>query len=276
MKPRLFVGRGSSALSAFALVSLLACFPGALRAANPTPNTGKIYVAGTEGGSQVATSEKVEALKTKSIFVAQGSQIETKPQATLTMVFSNGTGVFLYPDTHIDIRRFTQEPFVASRTDLEVEPSISHTVVFLSRGALAPSTSKLAAGSTFTILTWLGSFNLHGGNIVVQADTLGVKFFLLAGEGTVQGGELDLGGHVLHAGEQAVILPGAPGQPNIVRISEIPAADLPALQAGAPQAYAARKTVFFEENATGEINALPVVPVSLPVQSTVSPSQLPR
>ena len=137
MKPRLFVGRGSSALSAFALVSLLACFPGALRAANPTPITGKIYVAGSEGGSQVATSEKVEALKTKSIFVAQGSQIETKPQATLTMVFSNGTGVFLYPDTHIDIRRFTQEPFVASRTDLEVEPSISHTVVFLSRGALA-------------------------------------------------------------------------------------------------------------------------------------------
>ncbi|RFC44763.1 MAG: hypothetical protein DUW69_001957 [Verrucomicrobia bacterium] len=192
------------------------------------------------------------------------------------MVFSNGTGAFLYPDTHLEVRGFTQEPFIASRTDLEIEPSISHTVVFLARGAVAVSTSKLASGSTFTLLTWLGSINLHGGNLVVESDSLGVKIFLLAGEGTVQGGALDFGGHVLHAGQQAVFLPGAPGQPNSARIREIPAADLPAIEAAAAQAYAARKTVFFEQDATGEITAAPVVPVALPVQTTISPSRLPR
>ncbi len=277
MNPRLFPGRSLSALGALAFVTLLAFGPVQVRAESKGKAlTGKIYVAGTQGGAQVATGEKVEALAIKSVFLAQGAQIETKPQGTLTMVFSNGTGAFLYPDTHLEVRGFSQEPFTASRTDLEIEPSISHTVVFLSHGAFAVSTSKLAAGSSFTILTWLGSFNLHGGNLVVESDSLGVKFTLLAGEGTAQGGELDLGGHVLHAGEQAVILPGAPGQPNIVRIREIPAADLPALEAAAAQAYAARKTVFFEQDATGEITAAPVVPVSIPVQATVSPSRLPR
>ncbi len=277
MNPRLFLGRSLSALGVLASVSLLAFSPAQLLAESKgKATTGKIYVAGTEGGAQVATGEKIEALAIKSVFMAQGAQIETMAQGTLTMVFSNGTGALLYPDTHLEVRGFNQEPFIASRTDMEIEPSISHTVVFLSRGAFAVSTSKLAAGSTFTLLTWLGSFNLHGGNLVVESDSLGVKFSLLAGEGTVQGGELDLGGHVLHAGEQAGILPGAPGQPNIVRIRKIPAADLSALEAAAAQAYAARKTVFFEQDATGEITAAPVVPVSLPVQATVSPSQLPR
>jgi hypothetical protein len=237
---------------------------------------GKIFVVGVEGGAQVATGERIETLTEKSIFRAQGAQIETMTHGKLSLVFSNGTGVFLEPDTHIEVKRFSQEPFSASRTDLELEPSISHAEVFLSRGSLAVSTSKLAAGSTVIIQTWLGSLNLHGGDIVVESDSNAVKFFILKGEGTVQGGTLDLGGHVLHAGEQAVILPGPVGQPNIVQISKIPAADLPRLQEELDLAYTARKTVFFEEDTTGEVIAVPVVPTSLPVQSTVSPSRLPR
>lgn len=277
MPTLLFSRRSLSALGAFALVAALAFTPQALQAQTQVKNpAGKIYVAGVVGGAQVATGEKIEALAVKSTFRAQGAQIETKPKGTLTMVFSNGTGAFLDQDTHIEVKRFTQEPFTASRTDLELEPSISHTVVAIARGTVAVSTSKLAAGSTLIFETWLGSINLHYGNLVIEVDSTAVKFFILQGEGTVQGGPLDLGGHVLHAGEQAVILPGQAGQPNIVQISPIAPADLPALEAQVAMAYAARKTVFFEEDAAGEVTAAPVVPTSLPVQATVSPSRLPR
>ena len=43
---------------------------------------------------------------------------------------------------------------------------------------------------------------------------------------TAFGGSLDLSGQVVHAGEQAMILPGAPGQPNVVTISKILPEDL--------------------------------------------------
>lgn len=266
-----------SALGTFAIIALVALTPAALHAqGRPKNPAGKIYVASLTGGSQIASGDTVEALSQKSIFLAQGARIETKPTGTLAMVFSNGTGIFLDHDTHIEIKRFTQESFVASRTDLELEPSISDTQVALSRGTLAVSTSKLAAGTMMSFSTSLGSINLHGGRLVIEAESGQAKFSLLDGEGTVHGGDLDLGGHVLHGGEQAVILPGPPGQPNLVKIGKIPADELASLEVKAAMAYAARKTVFFETDDTGDVIAVPVVPTTLPVQATVSPSQLPK
>src|ERR1019366_7859626 len=155
---------------------------------------GKIYVANMEGGAQIANGDRIEAVTTKSIFVAQGSAIETKPRGVLAIVFSNGTGVALDPETHIEVKRFTQEPFIASRTDLELEPSVSQTQVVVARGTLAVSTSKLAAGSVMNFITPLGAINLHGGKVVIEVESGRSKISLLEGEGTVSGGDLDLGG----------------------------------------------------------------------------------
>jgi hypothetical protein len=277
MKPRRPVGRALSAMGALAFFAALAVTPLTLQAQAPKKNpTGKIYVASLTGSSQLSTGDKIEALTQKSIFFAQGAQIETKPGGTVALVFSNGTGISLAHDTHIEVKLFTQEPFVPNRTDLETEPSISHTQVLLSSGTLAVSTSKLAAGSTLTILTPLGSINLRSGKVVIDSEADFTKISLLDGEGTVLGGGLDLGGKVLHPGEQAIIRPGSPGQPNLVAIGKIPDAELAAIQDEADMAYAARKTVFFETDATGDIQAVPVVPSSVPVQATVSPSQLPH
>ncbi len=262
---------GACAWLAMLMVGPLAS--SALAAKFPSP---KVYVSSLKGDSQIVSGGRVTALSQKSAFPAQGAQIETMPQGSVAMVLSNGSGFFLDHDTHIDIKRFTQEPFVASRTDMEREPSVSHTEIFLNRGTLAVSTSKLAAGSTFTILTALGSIHLHGGNLVVEIDGGDVKISLLDGEGTVYGGELDLGGHVLRSGEQAIIRAGPPGHANIVTIGKIPADELPPLQERADTAYAARKTVLFQTDESGEINALPVVVPSVPVQATVSPSRLPN
>ena len=257
-------------------MALLVVSPFALHAQTSKAPVGKIYVASLEGGAQIANGDKIEALTPKSIFVAQGSAIETRSRAVLAMVFSNGTGIALEPETHIEVRRFTQEPFVASRTDLELEPSVSHTQVFVAHGTLAVSTSKLAAGSVMNILTPLGSINLHGGKVVIVVEDGTTRITMLEGEGTVRGGDLDLGGKVLHAGEQALIRPGPPGEPNLVVIQKIPAEELTPLEEKAALAYQARKTVFFESDGTGEINVVPVVPTSVPVQATISPAKLPN
>lgn len=269
--------RGLFATGAGACLALLLVGPlvSLAQAAAKSPSP-KVYVSSLTGDAQIVSGDRVTPLTPKSVFPAQGARVESKPQGSVAMVLSNGTGLFLDHDSQIDIKRFTQEPFVASRTDMEREPSVSHTEIFLARGLLAVSTSKLAAGSTLTIVTALGSIHLHGGNIVVEVvgDTVSVS--LLEGECTVYGGELDLGGHVLRSGEQAIIRPGTPGHANLVTIAKIPASELPPLQERADMAYAARKTVFFQTDESGEINALPVVVPSVPVQATVSPSRLPN
>lgn len=268
--------RRLSALGACAFIFSLALSPVTLTAQSAAKIlTGKFYVAGVQNGAQLAVGERVETLTAKSSFPAQGARIETKPAGTVALVLSNGTGLALSQDTHIEVKRFSQEPFVASRTDLESEPSVSQTEISLARGTLSVSTSKLAAGSSMSFLTPLGSISLHGGNLVIEVDGDTVKISLLEGEGTVRGGEYDLGGHVLRTGEQAVIRPGPPGRANLVEITKIPAGELAALAAKAAIAYAARKTVAFAATAEGEIQALPVVTASLPVQATVSPSRLP-
>ena len=274
---RLLTHCGLSAIGAYACVVLLTVAPVSLRAQiQPKAPSGKIYVAGLEGGAQIFTGDKIEALTLKSVYVAQRTAIETNPHGTLAMVFSNGTGISLDPETHIDVKRFTQEPFVASRTDLELEPSVSQTEVFVAHGTLAVSTSKLAAGSVMTYLTPLGSINLHGGKVVIEMEGGLSKISVLEGEGTVRGGEVDLGGKVIHAGEQAISRPGPPGEPNIVIIEKIPAGELAMLEEKDDLAYQARKTVFFETDGTGEITVVPVVPASVPVQATISPAKLPN
>ncbi len=261
---------------ALTLVGAVAASPVAVAVdASATGPASKIFVVANTGGSQVVTGGKIVAPAAKDAFRAQGAQIATKPKGSLRMVFSNGTGAFLGPETQIRVKRFEQDAFTASRTDLEREPSVSRTEVDVTHGTLAVSTSKLAAGSTMTFVTSLGSFNLRDGNLVIQADGTAVKFSLLAGEGTAYGGSLDLGGRVLHAGEQAVVLPGPPGEPNIVQISKIMPDALALLQESSELAYAARKTVFFETDA-GEITPVPVVPESLPVEAAISPSKLPN
>jgi hypothetical protein len=271
------LGRGISALGAVAFLAALTFTPVGRSADRAVHGPeGKIFVASVEGDSQVTSADKIEKLSTKSVFLAQGTAIETKARSTLAMVFSNGTGVFMDQNSYIEVRRFQQEPFVPNRTDLKREPSVSQTQVFHPRGTIAVCTGYLAPGSTMAYVSPLGSIRLHSGRMVMESDGDLTKISLLLGEGTVRGGELDLGGKVLHAGEQAFIRPGPPGQANLVQIQKIPPAELAPLEEKAGIACDARKTVFFETDSSGAIMAVPVVPANLPVKATVSPSQLPN
>ena len=275
---RLSRARSVSGLFTVAVAVVLATVSLQAQSTRKSPAS-RLYVASLDGESQINKGDKVEDMTNKSAYNAQGSIIETKPKATNALVYSNGTGIFFDPDTRIEVAKFVQEPFTPNRNDLEVEPSISQTDVLLARGTVGLCTSKLVAGSTMKYRTALGSVSIQGGKMVMEADADTTKVSMLEGEGLVRGGNLDLGGHVLHPGEQAIIKRSPGREANVVTIQPIPKNERSTLDDKVFMACAARKTVYFDTKGNEpntEIAAVPVVPPTLPPPITVSPSQLPQ
>jgi hypothetical protein len=215
---------------------------------------------------------------------------------------------------------------------MDVEPSISQTQAYVSRGVVGLCTSKLVAGSTMNYSTPLGAINIRGKKVVIEATDDVTKVSMLEGDSTVRGGQSDMGGHLLRAGEQAIIRRGRAGQANTVTIQPIPPSEATVLDDKVAMACIAKKTVYFEvkerprdggaessteaaadstgDTASGgttdasgsgasgavtafdgpvansgftanpvrttvqEIVAVPVVPVNLPVEFTVSPARI--
>jgi hypothetical protein len=256
-----------------------------LRKKNPTS---KFFVTDLEGQSQVNTGERIEELTKKSVYSAEGTIVETKPNATNAMVYSNGTGIFFDHDTRLEVRRFVQEPFTPNRTDMEVEPSISQTQSFLARGVVGLCTSKLVAGSSMSYRTPYASVAVRGRKVVIETNDKFTKVSLLEGDVTVRGGEYDAGGQTLQPGQQAIIAPGQLGTPNSITIQSIPDGELRALEDKVTVACMAKNTVYFEvadRNTNGggktafdsleqEIVPVVVVPANLPAPFVASPARI--
>ena len=239
-------------------IGLLAPTPAHAAKNNPTS---KFYVADVEGDSQIDTGSVVDDLTKKSVYNAQGTVIETKPKSANAMVFSNGTGIFFDEDTRVEVKQFEQEPFVPNRTDMDVEPSISQTQAFVPHGTVGLCTSKLVAGSSMNYSTPLGSVNIRGGKVVVSAQDNKTTISMIEGEGTVFSGNLDLGGHTLHDGEQAVITPGEGGQPPHLQIQDIPSNQTATLNSKVTMACSSKKTVYFELRTIGSSQVTAVSPL---------------
>src|SRR4051812_8218571 len=208
---------------------------GAFAQSKKTNPASKVYFADVSGEALINTGESVEDVSKRSVYSAQGTVIETKkPESERdrgkyfsTMVYSNGTGAFFDADTRVEVKRFQQEPFTPNRADVEVEPSISQTQAYVSRGTVGLCTSKLVAGSNMTYQTPLGAVTIRGRKLVIEAKQDVTKISMLEGESTIRAGAMDLGGHTIKAGQQAVIRRGATGQPNQITISAIPANEAP-------------------------------------------------
>ncbi len=248
--------------------------------------TSKFYVADVSGKSDVNTGEKIEDLNNKSVYSAEGSIIETKKDSTNALVLSNGTGIFIDPDSRLEIKRFLQEPFEPNRTDLETEPSISQTKSYLARGTIGLCTSKLVAGSVMTYSTALADISVRGQKVVIEATDNETKVSLIAGDVTLRG-EGFTGGETLEPGNQAIITRQGFNQPPKIVIQPIPDDELPGLEAKVAQACMARRTVYFDiaerqnENSS-ESDALDLIPITVtPVNPNdigpvISASALPK
>lgn len=248
------------------LCALGAGIPAVLHAGSKSNPTSKFYVADVDGDAQIDTGEKVDDLTRQSVYNAEGTVVETKPNASNAMVFSNGTGVFFDQDTRMEVKKFEQEPFVPNRTDMNVEPSISQTQNYVPRGTVGLCTSQLVAGSSMTYQTPLGSVNIQGGKLVVSSQNNQSVISVLDGQSTVNVGDVDNGGQVLKSGQQAVITPGTNGGPSSVTIQNIPQNQQSTLNQKVTMACNARKTVYFETAAAKPQDT--IVPTNAPASVT--------
>jgi hypothetical protein len=114
------------------------------------------------------------------------------------------------------------------------------------RGTVALCTSKLVAGSNMTYRTPHGGINIRGKKIVIEANDSETKVSMLDGDSTIRGGDLDMGGQTLKAGQQAIIRKGAAGQANTITVQQIPPAEAAGLDDKVAMACMAKKTVYFE------------------------------
>jgi hypothetical protein len=237
------------------VAGILALAPAFVQAQSARKNpASKVYIADMSGDATIDTGEAIEDLSKRSVYTVQGAVIETKNPENendrskhfSTMVYSNGTGAFFDADTRVEVKRFMQEPFTPNRNDMDVEPSISQTQAFVSRGAVGLCNSKFVAGSNMVYNTQHGSINIRGKKLVIEAQNDVTRISMLEGESTVRGGAQDTGGHTLKVGQQALIRRGEPGQANIVQIQDIPREEMAKLDDQVAMACMAKKTVYFE------------------------------
>ncbi len=265
--------------------------------------TSKLYVSDTQGETEIDTGTEVDELTKKSVYNAEGTVIETKANSNSSVVLSNGTGLYFDVSTRVEIRGFAQEAFRPNRSDLEDEPSISNTHIYVDHGILGVSTSKLVAGSTMECETSLATAFIHGRQAVIVADDNLTIISMVQGEATVQPGPLAQPRLVKNQ-QQIIIRPGKPGEANIVEIKEISEGQTAEqeqwLEERVLTADGARKLVYFETqgrggpgagpasgteggiglfdgtatDSGGDIVAIPVVPAIPPVAPNVSPANL--
>jgi hypothetical protein len=252
-----------------------------------TSPTGKLFVADVQGAGEVESAGKTVPLSKRYLFTAPGAIVRVSPSADAkdpsppfsALVYSNGTGMYLGHNTRIEVKTFSQEPFLAGRTDLEIEPSISRTETILSVGMVGLCTNQLVAGSSMIYRTPHATVDVRGHRILIEVTDQFTRITVLEGESRVRGGSggsLEIAGHTLRTGERATIKAGSPGQTAAVEIEKISSEDMPELEAKVAIACLARRTVFFDVDAANgqEIVATDVIPANLPVQFTISPARL--
>jgi hypothetical protein len=249
---------------------------GTVHAAKNANPASKIYVADLGGDSQVDTGERIETLSKKSVYVAEGTSFETKSDSYNSLVFSNGTAIYVGADTRFEVKKFLQEPFLPNRTDLDAEPSISQTLVKVTRGAVGVCTSKLVAGSSMTYQTPHATVNIRGRKVMVQVNDTETRVSLLEGDVTVLSGNAS---EALRPGQQAVVRKTASDERAAVTVQPIPDADLAKLDENVSLACISRRTVFFEvapreEGGEAEIRPVQVVPANPDPGFTVSPARI--
>ena len=277
------------------LIALTCVAAGARAQDQKKSPTSKLFIAETHGDTQIDTGKEIDDLTKKSVYRAQGTVIESKANSNVSLVLSNGTGLYEDVNTRVEIRGFQQEPFRPNRTDMDDEPSVSKTHLFLDYGVIGISTSNLAAGSTMTYETSLISATIRGRQAVIAAGDNFTEISMISGDATVTPGPLDTPRDIKD-GQQMIVRPGKTPDHNIVIIQDISSGSADEAQKWLEYrvltADDARKMVYFEETTRkdgaitvfdgaaapdaggNEIVAVPVVPVNPPVDPTVSAANL--
>jgi hypothetical protein len=237
---------------------------------------GKVYVAEVNGGVTFMEGGRQIVLKKGDSLSAQGARIETAPGATVILVYSNGTSIFISEKTIVEIRKFVQKPFPRGVDTAVNEPSISDTVGVVTQGCVIIVTNVLATGTSMVYLTPQSQIKIRGKEVVIEVRDQDTLIIQVMGDATVTPLNAAPGnvGQVLQARQMAVVTnPSGSLTAETIQVTALDQDTLDAFALQITAAERAQKIVVFESGPT-EIQAKAVVPVNLPVPLTVSPSTL--
>ena len=133
----------------------------------PTQTRGVVKIAKVVG--EVSVTDVASTLKTRvaaNSLVTDGQIVETGPNASVVLVFSNGAVVNVKANSRLEVDQFLQNPFGENFKVREAmhEPSTSTTKLFLRKGEIVSQVKKLnrEAGSSFTVATPVGAAGIRG------------------------------------------------------------------------------------------------------------------
>lgn len=130
---------------------------------------GKFFVSNIKGKITCIVNSRVYDLKKGDTLPARGAVFDTGKGANATLLFSNGTGVYVDEKTHFEVKRFEQE-FFAPNNNLRVEPSNSLTLISLSVGRVVLSTPQLLSGTIMIYETPHASVNIRGEKLLIEVN----------------------------------------------------------------------------------------------------------
>lgn len=170
-------------LSLGVIVSCLSA--GASAAISPKSSLwGKFLVSGVKGDVTCITNGRVMEMKKGDTFLGRGTIVRTGAGSHVTIVFSNGTGVYTDEKTNFEIIKFDQE-FFAPNNNLRVEPSNSSTLVKLNTGRVVLSTPRLVSGTTMVYETTHAAVGVRGEKILIEASEQQTHVAIISGLATV-------------------------------------------------------------------------------------------
>ena len=139
----------------------------------PTMNLGNIRVVKVEGrGVQLVDAAGQSSPLKEGAFIRQGATIKTGKDASVVLLFDNGTTVNVKPETEFAVEKFAQDPFEANGVDyqtLKSEPSSSVTRLNVPEGTIVLDIAKLKKDSSFQIATPVGSAGIRGTSLGVTS-----------------------------------------------------------------------------------------------------------
>lgn len=101
----------------------------------------------------------------KDMLLSQGAVIETGPNSTTSLLFENGSVITIGADSHFSIEKFLTDPFDAQNVDyrnMRQEPARSETRLKQDKGSLVFSVRKKQEGSSYDIVTPVGTAGIRG------------------------------------------------------------------------------------------------------------------
>jgi len=146
----------------------------------------KLYIRHTEGPVKAFVDNRPVILAARNTIPAQQAYIITGEAASVTLVYSNGVGMYIAPNSVVYVRVFSQAEFASSRNDLAIEPSISHGQTAVLSGLVAICTNELVAGTKLVYSTFNSDTVIRGGKVVIESRDSQTTVYLLEGDASAR------------------------------------------------------------------------------------------